>query len=300
MIAKLVLDASSWNESMQKAASETEAQTGKMESAFEAVNGTISKIGAALAGMEIAAKIKEFAEEAITASDQIGKFRSALVTLRGDGEETPKFLEHIEELAAKSPFAFPELAAAAQKMVQLDMSLKDASATMDAIVAFGTALKLPGDNVNAIADAMARLAAGAPPMRALNALAADGVPVWQMLADKMGVSIPEAQAELKKGLIGTQEVIQTLTEGMSEYSSRAVGWSETWRGAMKELQTAVHQAMAAVGDDLKATLNELAAPLLKQLAADVKSFTESWKELPTPVKDAIIAFGAFVTAAAAA
>ncbi len=299
IVARLLLDAKQWMQGMQDAEKETSDAAQNINGQLTSITNGLSSIGAALGGLAIAEGMKTFAEDALSASADIGKFRTQIIQLKGDGEETRAFLEQIHELAATSPFAFPELAQASEKMVQLGGSLEQVTSTMTAITQMGTALKMSGEQVTTISNAMARLAAGADPIKTMNQLVREGVPAWQMLAEQLGTNMSDAQAKVKAGAIDSNTVLQALTTSMSSYAGAASGYSDTWKGAMKGLQDETHAAMAVVGDDIKAALNEVAAPALKAVTQLVKDAAEIWKGLPDPVKDAALAFGAVITAAGA-
>lgn len=294
LIARLLLDSSQWVTGMKQAEAETKDGAAQIEGSLAGMSEALHTVGEALAGLAVAEGLKKFAEDAIEASDQVGKFSSAMVALKGNGEETTAFLEHIHELAATSPFAFPELAGAAQKMVQLGGSMSQVSETMSAVVEMGTALKLSGDQVTGIANSMARLGAGADPMRTMNQLVREGVPAWQMLAEQMGIKMSEAQAGIKSGAITSDQVLQALTKSMGTYADTAGAWGDTWRGAMKGFSTEAELAMAAVGDDIKKALNDVGAPAIKAMTEGLKELVDWWKNLSPPVKDAILAFGGAV------
>jgi tape measure domain-containing protein len=294
LIARLLLDSSQWVSGMKQAESETKAGATEIEGSLAGISESLGKMGEALAGLAVAEGLKKFAEDAIEASDQVGKFSSAMVALKGNGEETTAFLEHIHELAATSPFAFPELAGAAQKMVQLGGSMAQVSDTMTAITQMGTALKMTSEQVSGIANSMAKLGAGADPMRVMKQLVSESVPAWQMLAEQLGTNMTDAQAKVKSGAISSDEVLQALTKSMGTYADTAGAWGDTWRGAMKGFQTESHAAMAAIGDDIKKALNDVGAPAIKAMTEGLKELTDWWKNLSPPVKDAILAFGGAV------
>jgi tape measure domain-containing protein len=291
LIARLLLDGTQWATGMQKAEAEAQEGAAKIEGSLAGISESLGKMGEALAGLAIAEGLKDFAEDAIKASNEIGKFSSAMVALKGNGEDTAAFLEHIHELAATSPFAFPELAASAQKMVQLGASMGQTAETMTAITQMGTALKMTSEQVSGIAGGMAKLASGKDPMKTMNALIAEGVPVWQMLAEQMGTNMTDAQAKVKAGLISNGEVIKALTASMGTYADTASKWGDTWAGAMKGFNDESHKAMAAIGDDIKHALTDIGAPALKAVTEALTDAVTWWKNLSAPVKDAILAFG---------
>jgi tape measure domain-containing protein len=299
LLARLLLDGSQWTAGMKKAESEAAAGATEIEGSLAGISESLGKMGEALAGLAIAEGLKTFAEDAINASNEVGKFKAAIVALKGSGEETTAFLEHVHELAATSPFAFPELAQASKNMVQLGASMEQVTDTMTAITQMGTALKMTSEQVSGIAGAMGKLAAGNDPMRVMKSLVSESVPAWQMLAEQMGTSMPEAQAKVKAGLVSNDEIIKALTASMGTYADTAAGWGNTWAGAMKGFNTETHAAMAAIGDDIKHALSDIGAPVIKALTEGLKDAVSWWKNLSQPVKDAVLAFGGAIGVMAA-
>jgi hypothetical protein len=294
MIARLLLDSSQWLSGMKEAEGATTEAATEIEGSLAGIGEGITKLGEGLAELGLAEGIKKFGEACIEASDDMGKLKAAMVALKGDTQNVSDFLDHIHELSATSPFAFPELAESAKRMVMLGASLEQTQETMQAIVETGTALKLTSGQVTGIADAMSKLSQGAEPMRVMRALVSDGIPAWEMLAKEMGTTIPEAMAQVKSGAEGPKQALIDLTQAMAGNADNAAKWGDTWRGAMKGLDTETEAAMRNVGDDIKQALNEYAAPALKEVTALVKDLADWWKNLSQPVKDAILAFGASV------
>ena len=211
MIARLLLDSSQWVQGMAEAEEKTaEAATG-IEASLAGMSEGLGKIGAALGELAIAEGIKKIAESAIEASDQFAKFQTAVTNFTGDAAGAKQLLEDVQGIAKTSPFEFPELAGAAQRMVQLGMSTEQAKTSLTAIAEMGTALKLTGEQVTGVANAMARLDAGAQPMRVMNQLVAEGIPAWKILAEQMGPSMADAQAAVKNHLVDAQTVVADLT-----------------------------------------------------------------------------------------
>ena len=298
LIARLVLDATGFSVGMKQAKSDAEAGAGAMEAALGGVTAGLGSMATALGGIAFSEKMMAFAESAMHASMEFGKFRAAVVNMRGDGEDVVAFLEHVREIADKSPFAFPEVSQTAQRMVQLGGSLEDVTKTLQAVVDFGTALKLSSEQVQSIAKGLGNLQAGMDPIRVMNKLVRDGVPVWQMLAEQTGKSIGEVKAAVKDGAISNKEILDALSENMSGYHEAAEKWAGGFKGSMKGLHDAVTFSMKGIGDSIFQALNTVAAPVIKAVTKLVEEAGQMWGKLSDPVKTAILAFGAIVAAVA--
>jgi phage-related protein len=298
LVARLLLDATGFSVGMKQAKQDAEAGAGAMEAALGGVSAGLGAMATALGGIEFSEKMMAFAESAMHASMEFGKFRAAVVNMRGDGEDVVAFLEHVREIADKSPFAFPEVSATAQRMVQLGGSLEDVTKTLQSVVDFGTALKLSSEQVQSIAKGLGNLQAGMDPIRVMNKLVRDGVPVWAMLSEQTGKSIGEVKAAVKDGAISNKEILDALTENMSGYHEAAEKWASGFKGSMKGLHDAVEYSMKGIGDSIFQALNTVAAPVIKMVTKLVTEAGEIWGKLSTPVQTAVLAFGAIVAAVA--
>lgn len=296
MIARLLLDSSQWNSGMKDVETSATNTATKTEGAFSSMGEGIGKIGQALAGLGLAAGLLKFGEAAVEASQELETFRKSMENLKGPGQDVENFVRNIEALEGKSPFDFPELAESAKKMVLLGASMEQAEETMTAIVETGTALGLTAGQITGVADAMSKLNQGAEPMRVMKALVGDSIPAWQMLATELGTNVKDAQEKVKTGMVDSKEVFQLLTHAMQGNKEKAAEWGQTWEGSMRNLKDTASDAMRDVGDSIRTQLNEIGAPILRSVAELVQKLADWWKGLPTPVKDAALAFGAAITA----
>src|SRR5262245_16451955 len=129
MIGRLVLDSKDWISGMKATETQTESSAQKVEGSLSKMAGAVVELGKGLAGLELAAKLREFGEDALKESAEFGKFKSSLVAMTGDGKDVQEFMERIHEIAKASPFSFPELSQSAQKMVQLGGNMEQVAKT---------------------------------------------------------------------------------------------------------------------------------------------------------------------------
>lgn len=138
-------------------------------------------------------------------------------------------------------------------------------------------------------------------------LAEAGVPAWQMLADAMGKSIPEAMKLAEKGAIDSATGIQAIVSGMnSKFGGMMKDQATTINGMLSNIKDSVGQTMTVVGDeiteglDLKTAL-KTAQDDLSDFAAKVKSsgISEAIRDTVPPAVGATIAgFATVLTATA--
>ena len=298
LVAKLLLDATGWAAGMKKAEEDTKSGAGGIEAALGGIGAGIGAMTGALAAVGLSEKVLEFGQAAVEASNEFNKFASAIKNMRGDSKEVEDFLTNVDNIADKSPFEFPELAASAQRMVQLGGNLDDVQNTLQGVVDMGTALKFSAEQVQGVMTSMGNLQAGMDPLRVMNQLVKQGVPAWQMLAEETGKSIGEVKAAVKDGSISNKEIVDAMTANMGKYHEAAENWGKGFKGSMKALNEAIDENMKGIGGSINNALNTVAAPALRAIASLIDKGAELWGNLAGPIQTAVIAFGAIVAAIA--
>jgi hypothetical protein len=78
----------------------------------------------------------------------------------------------------------------------------------------------------------------------MNQLAERGIPAWRMLADGIGVSIPQAMKMAEKGAIDANKAIVSIINGMNEkFPDMMAKQSQSFSGAMSNLQDSADIAL---------------------------------------------------------
>src|SRR5579872_3609625 len=92
LLARLLLDSSQWTSGMKQAETDTANSASKIETSLSGMSEALGNVGKALAGLAVADALKTFAADAMQASGELGKFKSAMVALKGNGDDTAAFL----------------------------------------------------------------------------------------------------------------------------------------------------------------------------------------------------------------
>jgi tape measure domain-containing protein len=83
-----------------------------------------------------------------------------------------------------------------------------------------------------------------------------GVAAWQMLADKLHVTVAQAQDEVQKGTVSSQVGLDAIMAGMhSRYGGLMSKQSQTVTGLFSNLQDIATQSLAVIGDKLIKTFD---------------------------------------------
>lgn len=222
----------------------------------------------------------------------------AFTTMLGSGEEAKKFLDELKAFAASTPFEFTDLQNAAKRLQALGFEATTVIPIMrtvgDAVAGLGGGAAL----IDRITLALGQMQAkGKVSAQEMNQLAEAGIPAWQALADKIGVSIPEAMKMAESGAISAAEAIPAILGGMAEkFGGLMEQQSQTVAGKFSNLKDQLSFILADLGKSLLPfanTVMEMAKPMLEAIQFLVDGFSS----LPQPVQAGIVAFTALAAAA---
>lgn len=268
---------------------------GISESSLEVLGG----LGLAIAGIGAAS---------VKAAADMEQTRKAFTTLLKDATLAKDFLAELETFAANTPFELPGLLQASKKMIAFGFTAQQVIPVLTAVGDSAAALGMGQDGIDRLTIAIGQMQAkGKVSAEEMLQLAEAGVPTWQMLADAMGTSIPQAMKMAEKGTIDSATGIQAIISGMnSKFGGMMQEQSSTINGMLSNIQDSIGQTMTVVGNeiteglDLKPALKE-AQDDLSDFAAKVKSsgIAEAIRDTVPPAAGATIAaFAAVLTATA--
>ena len=268
---------------------------GISESSLEVLGG----LGLAIAGIGAAS---------VKAAADMEQTRKAFTTLLKDATFAKDFLAELETFAANTPFELPGLLQASKKMLAFGFTAQQVIPVLTAVGDSAAALGMGQDGIDRLTIAIGQMQAkGKVSAEEMLQLAEAGVPAWQMLADAIGTSIPQAMKMAEKGTIDSATGIQAIISGMnSKFGGMMQEQSSTINGMLSNIQDSIGQTMVVIGDeiteglDLKPALKE-AQDDLSDFAAKVKSsgIAEAIRDTVPPAAGATIAaFAAVLTATA--
>ena len=211
---------------------------------IDGLKNTIVAAGSALAG---AFAIKEITNVSARFED----LRTTLGILYKDVEVGAQAFEQIKEFATQSIFAVEDL-------TQTVIKLKGAglNPTTEQLRLFADVASVSADSVGAlqaITDLYARTTAGGLGLEELNRLGDRGIPVFTILAEKLGINRLQI-SELGKTAEGAQTILRALEEGLEEaFGGASQARANNLSQAFSNFGDAVANAFDAIG---QAGLNE--------------------------------------------
>lgn len=232
----------------------------------------------AVAGIAgIAASLGALGVKAVQAAGSFQQTQAAMTNMLGSAERAQSLLSDLQNFAAKTPFEFNDVAAATQKFLAFGFTAEQVIPTLTAVGDAAAGVGLGKEGVDRVTLALGQMAAKAKVQSdEMLQLTEAGIPAWQMLADKIGVSVPQAMDMVSKGAVDAQTGLQALVGGMEEkFGGMMEQQSSTITGTWSNMMDGLSQTAIAVGQQISDALDlpDIFSSLgdsLQQFAALVK------------------------------
>ena len=153
----------------------------------------------------------------LKAAGQFEQTQIGFETMLGSAEKANQFISDLQDFAAKTPFEFLQLTDASKRLLAFGFSAEQILPMMTAVGNAAAGLGLGAEGIDRITLALGQ-------MRAKSKVSAEemlqlteaGVPAWDILAKKMGITTQQVMKLSEKGLIPAQQAIDAFIEGMNE------------------------------------------------------------------------------------
>lgn len=271
-----------------------------MNTALRAVTGvaaigSITAIGSAIAGLGVSA---------VNTASKFAAFESAFGTMLGDMEQGKQLFQDVENFAIESPFDIEGAAKSAQLLLGYGQNAEDIIPIMQILgdTAAGANADLEG-----LALVFGQIGASATlNAQDMNQLVNQGVAAYQILSDKMGITVDELKDKMSQGAVSSSEALGMLAEALNEKFGGAMeNMNQTVGGLWNGIQESAVVALSVVGDylvdtfDIKGLLTTVSTALgnvidsLRKAREAGKSFSEAILDaVPKPV---LVALGSLVS-----
>lgn len=207
----------------------------------------------AVAGIAgIAASLGALGVKAVQAAGSFQQTQAAMTNMLGSAERAQSLLSDLQNFAAKTLFEFNDVAAATQKFLAFGFTAEQVIPTLTAVGDAAAGVGLGKEGVDRVTLALGQMAAKAKVQSdEMLQLTEAGIPAWQMLADKIGVSVPQAMDMVSKGAVDAQTGLQALVGGMEEkFGGMMEQQSSTITGTWSNMMDGLSQTAIAVGQQI--------------------------------------------------
>jgi tape measure domain-containing protein len=213
--------------------------------AFKAIGvPVLGSIGVALAG--VTAGVTALGIKSVGLADQLEQSKIAFTQFLGSAEKSDKFLSGLRGFAAQTPFEFPELVEASKKLLAFNVAGKQVIPIMRT---FGDVAALTGSDVNDLVTIYGQMfAKGKVANEELMQFTERGVPAYQILSDKLGLSVDKIQKLASEGKLGAAALKQ-LQVGLDEkFGGGMAKQAQTLSGMISTLKDTMAGTLTDIGD----------------------------------------------------
>jgi len=209
----------------------------KAGGAFAAMKGPLTFL-AGMLGIKMVKAVWDVAS-------QLDSAHLAFETFLGSEPAADRFTQKLIKFAKQTPFEFPELVGAAQKIMALGFSADQVFPMLTAIGDATSAIGGGQQTIDRVTLALVQMKSKAKVSgEEIRQLAEAGIPATQYLADGFGKTTQEIQDMQRKGLIPADQAIEIIIRSMEEGSANARGFG----GMMKKQSQTMAGLMSTVKD----------------------------------------------------
>lgn len=246
-------------------------------SQLSSVIGQLKRTAAAAFGVTA---IANFGVAALKAASDMELLKKGLAFSLGEtgAEQLVRTMQAIGEASA---YDTNELLPMARAWVNIGENAETAAAKMRTIVDAGSAYGMAADKLNSVNIALTQMQMkGKISAEEMMQLTEAGLPAWDLLAQKMGLSVSELQDMASKGEL-TKEAMDTLFAAMQDRTAgAAASMADTLMGQWSNIEESAANSMAAIGDIISMGLN------VPGILTEVGELTSGFKEHMTAIRDA--------------
>ncbi len=189
------------------------------------------------------------------------------------------FISKLNEFAVKTPFEFTNVLPAVKQLMAMGYTANEIldDTNHGILVSAGNAAAALGLTDQGLSNILLQFghikSMGKAMSFQLNAMARNGLPVWDMLAEHMKMSVEEVRSLVRAGDLDANTTIAALMEGMEKYEGMMDAMSSTLKGIVSNIKDSLHVPIMELRD-----------------SGGYKKFEESMAGLIDPLRDLIKSF----------
>lgn len=165
----------------------------------------------------IAAGMAGVVSASVIMSAKMDMTKRAFETLTGSVERAQQHLDELEKFGATTPFEFAGLTEASKKMQAYGFDVQAVIPILTVLGDAAMAVGLGQEGIDRVTLAIGQMnAKGKVSAEEMRQLAETGLPVWDILAGKLGVTTAKAMDMAKKGAISAKEGITAILTGLED------------------------------------------------------------------------------------
>jgi tape measure domain-containing protein len=183
----------------------------------------IPVVGGAIKGLvgSVVGPMKTLVDMGLEFNDVIETSQIGLEAMLGSADKAAKHIESLKKFAVKTPFEFKDLVSYSQRLQAVGVTAQDVERDLNSI---GDALskvgKIGKDDLDSVVTQLTQMRAKQKVnAEELNSIAEKGIPVYDILSKKIGVTAKELMKLGEAGRLKADGVYQLLIEGFGEFGA---------------------------------------------------------------------------------
>ncbi len=208
----------------------------------------ISQLGLATFGIQqLVGGAMSLAGAWIASNASMEQTQVAFTGLLHSADAAKTLLKQLWDFAAKTPFEFPQLTAATQKLLGFGFAIQDIIPMLTAIGDAVAGVGGSAEQVDAVTYAFGQMrAVGVAHLEELYQIANTGIPVMKILAQQLGITQAQLMDMVSKGALPADKAIKLLTAGFENmYAGQMINQSNTFNGLLSTLKDNASAALRA-------------------------------------------------------
>lgn len=222
-----------------------DSELGRVDGSVGRLGGSFNRLGGLIAGALTVGSVVAFGRAVTDAYSGAQDLKVALETVTGSAAAADEAFANIREFTETTPFQVDDVAESFIKLQNAGLE------PMELLGTLGDAASVSADKVGAlqaITDLYSRTVAGGLGVEELDRLNDRGIPVYDILSEKLGIARQDV-SEFGKTAEGAARVTAALTEGFQErFSGGMERASQTLNGRLSTLRDTIDGLLIKVGE----------------------------------------------------
>jgi tape measure domain-containing protein len=208
----------------------------------------------------IAAGMAGVVSASVIMSAKMDMTKRAFETLTGSVEKAQQHLDELEKFGATTPFEFTGLTEASKKMQAYGFDVQAVIPVLTVLGDAAMAVGLGQEGIDRVTLAIGQMnAKGKVSAEEMRQLAETGLPVWDILASKLGITTAKAMDMSRKGAISAKEGITAILTGLED----------RFGGMMDKVAGEIPQSFSNMKDSVSSIMRTLGSNITE--AFDLKA-----------------------------
>lgn len=203
----------------------------------------------------------------------------AFTTMLGDGQKASAFLSELKDFAAKTPFEFPDLVRAAQRLMAMGFAANEVKPLVEAVGNRVAALGGGAAEIDRVTLALGQMQGrGRVATQEMNQLTEVGINAWEILAQKFNKAESEIRSMVEKGLVPADQAIKALIEDMgTRFPGALAKQSQSFSGLMSTIKD---ETRFVAGELTEGLFGVLKGPISKlaDMLHNIRAEMEKWSD----------------------